>query len=263
MICARRVALNNTQLDQVDNSIVIRSVEPADGKESITAVPMASGCGQRVTARRRDTMDIVVRFAIHIRRNDLAGRATALEKVNAWAAIASDGAWLTVNYKTGRRLWVVLAQAPGEGSLWDYNKEFQITFRAYAVPYWEDSTATTVTSDVDDYDDMTITVPGNAETVVEIALTNKSESTINALTITVDGKSMTFASLGLESNATLTLDHVQTGRQYYFRARIGTTSVMAKRSGVDDFKVNPGNRIVIFSADQDAQAVVSVKGRYL
>lgn len=263
MICARRVALNSTQLDQADDSIVIKSVELADGKESISAVPTAFGSGQRVTNRRRDTLDIVVRFAIKIKHNDLAGRATVLEKVNKWASIASDGAWLTVNYKPDRRLWVVLAQAPGEGSLWDYTKEFQITFRAYAVPFWEDVTATTVTSDVDDYDDMTINVPGSAETVVEIALTNKSESAINALTITVDGKSMTFTSLGLAANDTLTLDHVQTGGQYYFRARIGTTSVMAKRSGADDFKVNPGNRIVIFSADQDAQAVVSAKGRYL
>ena len=111
MLWSRRVALNGVQLDEVHEAIVIRSVEPADGKESIAAVPTAFGYGQRVTSKRRDTLDMVVRFAIRIKRNDMENRASVLEAVNAWAATAAEGAWLTVNYKPNRRLWVVLAQA--------------------------------------------------------------------------------------------------------------------------------------------------------
>ena len=79
MICARRVALDGVELDQANSAIVIHSVETGDGKENFSAVSRAYGSGQRVTNHHRDTMDIIVRFAILIRKNNLAGRAAALE----------------------------------------------------------------------------------------------------------------------------------------------------------------------------------------
>ena len=141
MILTRRAALNGVWLDEIDSRIVISGIEPGDGKENITAVDSAAGYGQRITARWRQTMDIVIRFRMLEHGKDVTGlteRALLLERVNTWAA---NGGYLTLNYKPNRRVNVILAQPPGEGSLWDYTKEFQLTFRAFEAPYWEEESA--------------------------------------------------------------------------------------------------------------------------
>ena len=263
MIWSRRVALNGAQLDEVHESIVIRGVEPGEGKESISAVPAAEGYGQRITGHRRDTLDVVVRFAIDIKRADMAGRASVLEAVNAWASKATEGAWLTINYKPNRRLWVVLAQAPGEGSLWDFNKEFAITFRAYVVPYWEDEIESSVTSGVYTSGSMMITVPGSTKTEAKVTVANKSGMTITSVMLTIAGQQMLFSGISLGANQSLVIDHVQTGRLYYLRAQIAGVSVLAKRTGANDFRLTPGNNSISFSASRAVQVTVSVRGRYL
>ena len=243
MIWSRRVALNGVQLDEVDPSIVIQSIEPADGRDNISAVGSAYGYGQRITGIRRDTL--------------------VLEAVNAWAATAADGAWLTVNYKENRRLWVTMAQVPGEGSLWDWAREYQLTFRAYAVPYWEDETATQAVSAVASSGGMTLAVPGNTKSVAEIKVANKSGASITTVSVTVDGQTMAFSGIVLGGSQTLVIDHVLSGSLYYLRARIGSTSVLAKRTGANDFIVKPGNRSISWSASRAVQVTASVRGRYL
>lgn len=267
MICARRVALGGVELDQANSAIVIHSVEPGDGRENFAAVSTGSGAGQRVTSHHRDTMDIIVRFAILIRKNNLAGRASALEDANTWAARAAEGAWLTVNYKTNRRAWVKLVQAPGEGSLWDYTKDFQITFRAYDVPYWEEATASgTAELSSGTLKTGTITVGGNAETVADLTLTNESENTVNACTVTVDGHSFNFDSLGLAAGESLVIDHYNGG---ILRIRILNTSeeyrdAMSKRlaSSADDLNCRTGSRAISFTSDYNCSMTVSCKGRF-
>lgn len=266
MQMARRAALNGVWLDEVDSRIVISGIEPADGKENITAVDAAAGYGQRITGWRRSTLDLVVKFRLleHGRSADgMTERSQLLEKINAWAANAMDGAWLTVNYKPNRRLWVVLAQPPGEGSLWDYTKEFQVIFRAYVVPFWEDEIEISSSSGISSSGNMTITVPGNAKTEAKVIVTNKSGMTIPNVSVTVAGQTMSFEGINLGGNQALVIDHVQTGRLYYLRARIGNTSVLAKRTGANGFTVNPGENGISFSATRAVQVTVGVRGRYL
>ena len=267
MICARRVALNGVELDQANSAIVIRSIETGDGRENFSATSTAGGSGQRVTSHHRDTMDVVVRFAIKIKKNNLAGRASALEDANEWAAAAENGAWLTVNYKTNRRAWMRLVQAPGEGSLWDFTKDFQFTFRAYGVPYWQEAEAgSTAELSAGTLKTGTITVGGNAETVADLTLTNESSSTVNECTVTVDGNSFNFDSLGLAAGESLVIDHRDDG---LVRIRILNTSevyrdAMSKRlpTSADDLKCRTGSRAISFTSDNSCSMTVSCKGRF-
>lgn len=268
MLLKRRVALNGIQLDEVDDRICISSVEPADGRESITAVDAAAGYGQRITGMRRQTVDMVVKFRIHEKGRSEAGmqaRGEVLEAVNAWAA---GGGYMTVNYKPDRRLHVILAQAPGEGSLWDYSKEFQITFRAYGVPYWEQETAKTITFGGNVASgNMGMQVDGSVETQANVELRNTSGMPIANATVTVDGKSMVFTGLGLGANETLVIDHTDEG---LLRIRIRSAggsyrSAMAIRSAgsADDFRTKPGNRSASYSAQRACRMTVSWRARYL
>ncbi len=268
MILARRVALDGVYLDDLDSRIVISSVETADGKDNITAVDMATGYGQRITGERRSTLDIVIKFRIHNYGRSAAGmqaRAEVLEKVNAWAAL---GGYLTVNFKPDRRVHVVLAQAPGEGSLWTFDKEFQMTFRAYGIPYWEQETARTISFGGSGTSGSgTATIEGSVKTQADVILSNTSGMTINAASVNVGGYAMTFASLGLGANEALVIDHTAEG---LVRIRIRSAggsyrSVMGCRSpeSTNDFMAAPGARGCAYSAQRACSMTVSWRARYL
>lgn len=271
MILSRRVALNGVQLDEVNEAIAIRSVEPADGKETISATGAAAGYGQRVTGYRRDTVDMVVKFAIDIRKDDLAGRAAVLEAVNAWAAAAAPergGAYMTVNYKPERRLFVKLAQAPGEGSLWDWTKDFTITFRAYEIPYWEDESQRNVRiGSGSSTGSGSFQVDGSVKTPIEAELLNRSGMVINSATVSVGGKSMAFSSMALAANEALVIDHTNDG---LLRIRIRSAggsyrSAMDKRSSAsaDDFPVLPGIVSASYVAQRACRMTLFWRCRYL
>lgn len=270
MIRARRVALNNVQLDQANSAIVIRSIELQDSKDSISAASSAAGFGQRITGSRRDTVDVVVKFAIDIKKTSLANRATALEAVNAWAARASisrGGAWLTVNYRSGRRIRVVLAQAPGEGNLWDWTKEFTITFRAYYIPYWEDAAESTGTIGSGTSGSANITVAGSAPAQVNVTVNNTSGGTVDAVSVAVGEKTMAFTSLALANGEKLIIDHTING---FVRIRIQASggtyrSAMAARTtaSADDLTAMPGTVACSFTAGASCSVSASWRNRYL
>ena len=264
MICARRAALNNVFLDEVHEKIVIHGIEPSDGKETISATSAASGYGQRVTGARRDTLDITITFAIDIHKDDMPGRSEALEAANAWAAIARDGAWLTLNYKPNRRIRVKLAQAPGEGSLWDYSKDFTITFRAYGLPYWEEEVANSVTFGGGAASGSgTAQISGSALTQCDVELANMSGMTINNCTLSVGNKTMTFSSLGLGNGEALIVDHNDGLVRIRIRNGGSYRSAMANRAGANDFMIAPGNNGCSFSADRACRMTVSWRSRFL
>ena len=267
MKLTRRVALNGKQLDNVDDRIVISSVEPGDGRENITAVDAASGYGQRVTGNRRSTLDMVVKFRIqeHGRNKDgLQSRAEVLEKVNAWAAA---GGVLTVNYKPERRLNVILAQAPGEGSLWDYTKEYTMTFRAYAIPYWEQENAQSVViGGSASSGSGTAAIDGSAKTQCNAELYNNSGKEINTAEVIIGSHKMSFAGLTLAGGESLVIDHSSGLVRIRIRGTNGKyRSAMAMRStsSANDFMVSPGNNSCSFTAQRACRLTVSWRARYL
>lgn len=260
MILKRRVALNGVQLDSLDNRILITELNEAAGKDSISAVGLGGGNGQRITGMRRDTLDVTVKFTLNIKNNDMSGRSTLLDKINAWAR---TGGVLTVGHRSGKQLDVVLAQAPGGGDQFAWSNEFTLLFRAYGVPFWYDTTATTKTLTQDDTGTGTITMPGSAETVGEATIQNKSGNTLDTLSLTVNGYEMEFSDLGLANNGYLVIDHIEAGGIYVKRARIGQTSVLDKLTGADEFILKPGDNAISYEAGGDVIVTVSAKGRYL
>lgn len=259
MQLAHRVALNGVQLDSIDSRIIIKSVEEGAGKESISAVSRASGSGQRITGRRRDTLDIVVKFSLNIDEADMQERSEALEAVNRWA---SAGGLLTLNYKPGRQIRVILAQAPGAGDPWEWTNVYSLTFRAYGVPYWEDAAGASVRQQGVSSGSLTLGVNGSAETVMDVSFKNTSGSTVNTFSVTAGGKTIALTGLGLANNATLTIDHDENG---LIRMKIGSTSVLDKRTAesADDLTVKPGAVSVSFTAGGAGTIQVTCKGRYL
>ena len=265
MKLSRRVALNGRFLDDVDDRIVISGIESAEGKENIQAVDTAAGFGQRITKSQRTTLDIAVKFKLLQRSrtpDNMTERSQLLEKVNAWAA---PGGWLTVNYRPDRRIQVVLVQAPGEGSLWDYTKEFQMIFRAFTVPYWEEVAQNILSTDGWlNTGSVLMDIGGSAATQCSVELENTSGAAIDACTVNLGGKVMNFDTLGLAGEETLVIDHQDSLVRIWIRNKNGSIrSAMSKRTGANDFLLKPGVYAGSFSARRACRMTVSWRNRYL
>lgn len=256
MILSKRVALNGVQLDQIDNSIVIRRVDPGVTHESVQAVSLMGGAGQRITGEHWDTLEVSVSFAIDIPKKQLAARRAVFDQVIAWALAKG---WLTVNWLTGKRMHVDKVVIPDSGDMFAWTNDFTIVFRAYAVPFWTDDEATEATGS-------SITVPGNVETVCDAEITNGSGSTIDTLSVGVGDSSMSFTNLGLADGERLVIGHgddgmlyirIYTGESYYRR-------VMDKRTGgsSDDLYVKPGANAITVTGGTVTKKI-SCLGRYV
>ena len=255
MILSRRAALNGNQLDQEDSRIVIRSLDPGAPQEQITMADLMGGSGSRITGQHVQSLDAIVSWAVDIPKKQLYDRQTVFDKVNKWAL---QKGWLTFGHKSGKRLWVDKVILPSAGDLFDWTKDFQITFRALSVPFWQDSTATTSSSG-------SITVPGTVTTVCSAEITNASGSTIDTMTVTVGNSSFEFSSLGLLNGEKLVIGRDNAGIMY-IRIYNGNLfrSVMDKRSGgsADDLYVEPGSNTITITGGT-VTATVSCYGRYV
>lgn len=259
-----RVALNDVQLDELDERILVLGVNDAAGRETMNAVSRFGGFGQRVTVRHRDTLDVNVRFGLRIKADDMVARSELFEKISAWAM---GGGWLTLNYKPNRRLYVTCAQLPGAGDLADWASEFSVVFRAYGVPYWQQVTPAQMKVNSTKSVTRMLEVPGTAPTVFDATFFNLSGMTIANFVITAGGKKITLENLGLAANETLAIEHTAEGllRIGIYSATNVWRSVLGCRtaSSHDDLVVNPGAVQWSVSAQRAGRLVVSCCGRYV
>ena len=258
MQLAHRAALNGAQLDEVDPRIIIKGIEEGAGKESVGSVSLGSADGTRITGKRRDTVEVQVRFSLNIRRDDLQSRSDLFEAINAWAV---KGGYLTVNYKAGRQLYCDEVVLPGAGDQYKRTNEYTITFRAHAIPYWQQDPAVSASTGTGTRGTGSIPVAGSARTVCDAELQNMSGANIASATIAVGGCSMSFSNLGLGANETLKISHNDKG---VLAIQIGTRSAMARRSdeSADDLFADPGNNGFSFSAQRACRLTVSCRGRF-
>lgn len=266
MQLAHRVSLGGVQLDEIDPRIIIKGVEGGAGRDAVSAVATGAGDGTRITGKRRESVEVQVRFSMNIRRNIMEERAEVLENVIAWAA---KGGWLRIGYKPNRRLYIDEVTPPGEGDLWQRTSEYTIIFRAHAVPFWQEETAVSASTGSGSSGGGTLTVAGSAKTPADVTLENKSGATINTASVTVNGYTMSFTQLALAADERLVIDHSITKGKNVIRIRIRSAqgayrSVMAKRSesSADEMMMDPGDCAFSFTAQRACVMTVTGRGRF-
>ena len=257
MILYRRAALGGVQLDELDERIVIRSIDPGVPKENIQAVSRMGGAGQRVTAQHWETLDVSVSWAINEQKRELSERRRLFDLVNAWALRKG---WLTVTGMDGRRMYVDKVIVPGSGDLWNWTAEFTTTFRAYNVPFWQDEVPASVNNGNITSGRMWITVPGMVETVLDAEMRNISGQTIPNISISAGGNTITLNGVNLGGNATLSISH---GTDGLLRITANGSSVYHKKTGAADLVVKPGENAVDISASRAMRVTLSAVGRYV
>lgn len=265
---AHEANLGGVNLSSVDSSIIVLGCSAEAGKDTLSAQAVSGRGGQRITGATRDYIEATVKFGILCRRSNMNSRSAIFEKAISWAAAARDAnAWLKFGQKPGRQLRVRLSSLPAEGDPWEWNKEYSITFRACEVPYWQDTSYTTVTQSSGTSLSQSITVPGSARTVAELTYVNNSSSTCDTLSISTGAATMNFTGLGILAGETFQIIHTADG---VLRIRIKNSSdvyrsVFAKRTALtsdDDLWIMPGSRTVTGTAQRTGSWTISCRGRY-
>jgi len=257
MILSKRVALDGVYLDEMHERIVIRSINTGVPHENITAVNRMGGAGQRITGEHWETLDVIVTVAIDVPKKELAYRRAIFDMINGWAARKG---WLTVNWMQNRRMYVDKVIFPSSGDLWEWTNDYQITFRAYNVPFWQDALPAQASTGVVSQGNLSLQIGGLVTTVLDATFENRSGMTINNFLIRAQGSEIRLSSLGLGGNQKLSISH---GTDGLLRIRIGSTSVYNKYTGDDDLYVDPSVVPVHFEADRAGVLTVMCWGRYL
>ena len=262
MILSRRVALGGIELDELDESIVIRSSDPGVPHESTGAENRAGGFGSRLTMQHWDSLDASVTFAINIPKQEMTRRREVFDAVIAWA---NDLGWLTSNMMEGRRLWVGKVVVPGSGDLWNWLAEYTITFRVFGEPFWRDIEPTDVVKKTISKGTVQIQVGGTAPGVLDLAFENASGKQINDVTFTVNGKNLILKGVNLAADETLRLTHTAEGlvRLRAVKADNSYRNVYALLRGADDSYVTPGTMDVTLDASRAGNLTVRNYARWL
>ena len=229
-------ALDGVPLREVSDAICITDISEQEPEEELTVIPWTVRMGSSRVRRKRNSLTVVISFVITAQ--DVPKRKAVCQAAQAWAR---SGASLTINDRPGQRLSVVCEELPRLLSAQNWQHVIQMQFTAYALPYWEDTDATAVTTS----NSATMFVPGNAEnTLANVRVVNNGSSAVTAVTVTAGGSKMTFSGISLPVGAALEIGHTEDGLLY---ARIGETSVLSKRTAdsSDDLLVPCGENFPV------------------
>lgn len=253
-----RLGMSGAQLDEVHESVVITGVDAGAPEKTTSTMTRMGGWGQRITGEHWETLECRVSFAIDVPRRNLALRSQVFDLVRAWA-MSAEGTYISTNQKPRRRMLVDRVEFPGSGDLFEWTDSYDIVFKAYSVPFWQDSSYTYVTKSTITKGSVTLIVPGEVTTIAGIVFKNKSGKVINNFSATIGKNTMTFTNLGLPGSGEFQIGHTSAGR---LRIMVDGSSVMNKRAGADDFLVEPGANEVTISSDRAGSLEVSTIGRY-
>lgn len=242
----RSVAQTRTWIQQV--------TEEVPAPDMVTAA-FPGWDGERLVRGERRGLKVTVTVTIHEVFN-LAARAAALEAIAKWVG---SGGVLTASYRTGQRLRVVPSGRPALGAVRDYTQEVKIEFTAYAVPYWEDATATAVTGTAGATGSLSITVPGSHETPLDAEIT--AGAAVTSLALTVNGRTISLTGLSLSSGDKVTFEHTD---EDILLIKAGSTHILSKRTAdsADDLLLIPGANTVSWTADGSVTVKAMARGRY-
>lgn len=256
MILSRRASLDGVMLDELHEEIIIKSIDPGIGKQTISAVDRAGLYGQRITDEHWSTIDATVTFGINTYKRKMELRNEIFDDAIAWAL---SGNWLVFNTMPGKRLRVDKVVLPSRGDLWDINAEYTITFRAYHVPYWQQATPTTVKKNNITNGSVSIEVGGTAPSVLDIAFRNISGKEITNFSVKAGNKTLTLNGVKLGAAETLKISH---GTDGLLKITAGSRNVYSIYTGDNDLLVKPGVNTVTVNATRAGELTVTNYGRY-
>lgn len=252
MITRYKVWIDNIGLQDLDDAICITDIKEKTPKLNAVTAAKPLGGGSHLLRLRRESLSITVRFAI--RAYDIAVRKRIMSAVRAWA---HEG-YLSINDRPGQRLWVVCDKPPAVESALKWTAETEMTFTAFALPYWEEDTPSTCTY-TGSKGNATLNSTGSLESALEATIT--PTAALHSFTISANGSVFSFAGLNIASGNAVIISHTPQG---ILRVKSGSASLLGKRTAAsaDEIIIKPGANTISFTSDASCTAVFSTRGRY-
>lgn len=251
------VWLKGISIRDCDPRIIVSGITENQPKEKDSVSYLSYAHGGRLAKTRRKELSVSV--IVGIKETDMQKRDAVYQAIRKWGRNAG---YLNASTRENQRLYVERMEVKTSGKKW--TETITLTLTAYAMPFWENiaaqsaaiSTAATSGSAL-------LSAPGNADECTVDAEITAVGGTLNTLTVTVGGSTMTFAALGIPAEGKLTISHTATG---LLTIKNGDTSLMAKRSAAsdDDLIALPGlSNAVGFEGNVTCTATFRTRGRWL
>lgn len=249
--------LNGQSLADAHPAILVQRITENAVKGAVRAFARPGGYGSHLSAQTYESREIVVEFAIR-ERLDYTIRAAALDAAAAWAA---DGGWLTTGQRPDQRILVACTSLPTLGAPRDWTRNIPITLTAYAWPWWEDALPLRAEGVNGTGGTITLHVPGTRPTRLEAEIT--PGGSLSSASLTVDGgAAISLSGLAISNSETLRLSYENERRVL----TIGTASAgkLSCRSAAsaDDLWLTPGTHEVAWTASAASDVVLIVRGNY-
>lgn len=254
-----RIGGSGPQLDEVHERVVILGVDPGTPSETLNTAARMGGSGSRVSAQHWDSLDVTVTFGIDVPKRELETRREIFNNVKKWA-LSAKGSHLYTNQMPDKRVYIDKVVFPNGGDMFNWTKSYDIVFRAFSIPFWQDETPGQVMQGLITSGSVNIDVGGDEQTVIDADFKNKSGMTINRFVISAGGNTLTLTNLELGGSETLSINH---GADGLLRITAGERSVLDRRTGSADLYVLPGANTVSIEADRAGELTVRAFGRYL
>ena len=248
--------MNGISMTSIHPGILVTNIQTPPPAMNISTNQLAGRNGERVESQKRTRAKTTISFVFP--GSSIAERQLICQQVASWARQGI----LQVSNRQGQRLRCICTSPPSISDVMDRAEELKVELTAYSQPFWEENTASTTTL-TGTSGNGTLYVPGNGgEVLVEITATPTS-GTLNSLTLTVGGDTMSFTSLGATSANPFRLTYSDEGIQ---SIKVGNTSVLGKRSAAsaDDLRAASGGlNTISMTANVASSVVFSTRGVWL
>lgn len=199
-----------------------------------------------------------VRVQFALLTDDYAVRTAALSAIAAWA----QGKWLQIADRPGQRLRVVCIEPPTTQSKRNWTALCELTFSAFAVPFWEDGEGVSVLAN--GYSaSLRFIGPGNVHGA-PLRFRVTPSGTMTSVRFAGNGAEMAFSGLSVPAGAVFSIDCEDGLLTASWTARNSTPAPCLQcRTGDEGIPILPGeiNEISV-QTDANAEIVAIAKGWY-
>lgn len=254
MISRYEAVLNGQALSSISTSILILDINYSAPTYQNEVYTVAKRQGGRIYRKHADKLLTTITFAI--RAYDIRERQSICNAVQQWAG---QGGILQTNDREGQRLRCVCEQLPTITSALKWTDPLTVTFAAYALPFWEESIPAELTLSGTSGSG-SLWVPGCVEgALVEVDAT--TSAAITSLSTTVNSRTLSLTGISVAANKVIKIAYDDEMIQ---SIKVGATSLLAKRTGVDDLLANCGkSNTMSFSSDASVSVVFRVRGLWV
>lgn len=249
------VTLNGISLSELSPEILILDVNYADAAFSDNQYTVAKRNGSRTDNRVFNSSSVSISFEVHA--YDIRKRTAIRNAVCAWA---KNGGKLQINDRNDQYLQCVCSQFPSVASVRNWTDPLTITFTANEIPFWQELALSSVSLTAGASGSGKLYVPGSVDFAVVEAKVHTNAS-ITSVALTVNSRTLTLSGLSVASGNDIKITYDVHGIQ---SIKVGSTSLMNKRTGVDDLLAKCGEiNDVSYTSSASTTVTFSARGLWV